>query len=243
MKNPSVKGTGCNGAPVSTMGFQAHEDFEDEGMAAFTESASDDAPPLDWDGREDEIARSSELLETQPMLLRFAAEDADQLICKIAEMRYHARLFIEDARAALTPQLCGLAPEDADVLRGQLVSLLDLMNGAFDSARLLEQFAVSALRDARGENDLPFDAEEARLEICPPEAAPKFKLTPECKTLRRQFFAVAHKAGLITRREVRVARLAAIAGFIGRPIISTGEMTQEEWNSVVYAVEDGRLQW
>lgn len=214
-----------------------HEDFEDEGLAAFIESASDDRPPHDWDGREDEITTP------QPLLLRFAAEDADQLIVKIAEMRYHARLFIEDARAALSPQLCGLAPEDADVLRGQLVALLGLMDGAFDSARLLEQFAVSALRDERGETDLPFDAEEARLEINPPEAAPRFDLSPECKTLRRQFFAVAHKAGLITRREVRVARLAAIAGFIGRPIISTGEMTQEEWNSVVYAIEDGRLQW
>lgn len=76
---------------------------------------------------------------------------------------------------------------------------------------------------------VPFDAEEAALELNPPEdAAPKFELSPECRTLRRQFFAVSHKTGLIMRREVHVARVAAIAGFIGRPLISASEMTQEK---------------
>ena len=214
------------------MDFQAHEDFEDESMAAFNESAADDRAPLDWDGRETEITND------RPMMLRFAAEDADQLVVKLAEMRHLARFFLEDARAALTPQLCGLAPETADSLRTQIAALL----AAMDAARVLEIAAVSALHEVCGDN-FSFDAEEAALEICPPESAPKYKLSVECQTLRRQFFAAAKKVGLITRGEVRVARLAAIAGFVGRSLVSTGELTQAEWNSVVYAVEDGRIQW
>lgn len=217
------------------MEFQAHEDFEDERLAAFFESASDDCPAHDWAGREEEIAQ-------RPMILRFAAEDADQLVVKLAQMRHQSRFFLEDARAALSPQLCALAPEAADVLRGQISALFAAMDAAFDGARVLEITAVSALHDACGDN-FSFDAEEAALEICPPEAAPKIKLTPECQTLRRQFFAAAKGVGLITRGEVRAARLAAIAGFVGRPLATTGELTQAEWNQIVYAVEDGRLQW
>ncbi|HEX8465542.1 MAG TPA: hypothetical protein VF627_13070 [Abditibacterium sp.] len=218
------------------MSYQAHEDFEDERLAAFFESASDEHPPLDWDGREEEITQD------RPMLLRFAAEDADQLIVKIAELRHLARFFLEDARAALTPQLCGLAPETADLLRTQITALLAGMDEAFDGAHALEVAAVSALHEVCGDN-FSFDPEEARLEANPPEATPKFKLSVECQTLRRQFFAAAKNVGLVTRREVRAARLAAIAGFVGRSLVSTGELTQAEWNSIVYAVEDGRLQW
>lgn len=218
------------------MGFQAFEDFEDEGMAAFIESASDNFISEQLADEEDEIT------VLKPMILRFAAEDADQLVVKIAGMRHHARLFAEEARAAMTPQLCGLAPEDADVLRGQLRAALETLDQAFESAHLLERFAVLALREHNGD-DFQFDPEEARLEVNPPEVAPKIKLSPECQTLRRQFFAVAKKVGLVTRTEVRAARLAAVAGFVGRALNSTGDLTQAEWNSVVYAVEDGRIQW
>lgn len=218
------------------MEFLAHEDFEDEGLAAFIESASDG-----WVAEHD---FAEEEITARPMLLRFAAEDGDQLVTKIAEMRYHARLAIEEARAAMSPPLCALAPEDADLLRGQLLALQNLLNETFQSARALEGFAVDALRDLHGvELPAEVDAEEAALELNPPEVAPKIKITVECQTLRRQFFAVAKKMGLITRGEVRVQRLAAVAGFIGRALGSTSEMTKEEWTSVVYAVEDGRLQW
>lgn len=222
------------------MGFHTHEDFEDEGLAAFVESASDDfvAPQRSaWvcdDAEDDEFV-------SRPMSLRFAAEDADQLVVKVAAMRANARLFADDARAAMTPFLCAPAPEDADVLRGQIRVALETLDAAFESAVLLEQFAVAALRE--GDNEFRFDPEEARLELNPIPHAPSAKMTTECRTLQRQFFAKAAERGLITKTSVRVARLAAVAGFIGRVIDSTKDMTQAEWNSCVYAVEDGRLQW
>ncbi len=217
------------------MNSHAFEDFEDEGLAAFIESASDDHIEFFDAVEEDEIT------VIRPMILRFAAEDADQLVINVAGMRHTARLFAQDARAALTPQLCGLAPKASDQLRARLTAALDACEQAFALAVNLEKAAVYAVRE--GVAPVEADDEEIQLEQNPPEVAPKSKLSPECQTLRRQFFAVAKKAGLITRGEVRAARLAAVAGFVGHPLGSTSDLTQAEWNSVVYAVEDGRIQW
>lgn len=219
------------------MDFHTHEDFEDEGLATFVESASDDFAAQQMCDDEEEIT------VCQPMILRFAAEDADQLVLNVAQMRYNARLFASEARAALTPQLCGLAPKASDELRARLFVALDECDRAFSLAVALEKAAVYALREGVAPVEIEADAEEAALEENPPAPEPKYMLSPACQSLRRQFFAVAHQKGLITKQTVRVQRVAAIANFLARPITSTGQMTEEEWTKVVYAIEDGRLQW
>jgi hypothetical protein len=220
------------------MNFQAHEDFEDEGLAAFIESASDDFIEFFDAVEEDEITVS------RPMILRFAAEDADQLVVKIAQMRHSARLFADEARAALSPQLCGLAPKASDQLRARLVAALDACDVSFNLAVNLEKAAVYAVREGVAPVEASDDnPDEAELEANPPAVETKFKMSAACRTLQRQFFAKAAFRGLVTRKEVRPARLAAVAAFVGHPLDSLTQLTQEEWNSCVYAVEDGRIQW
>ncbi len=219
------------------MDVYTHEDFEDEGLATFIESASDDFAAQQMADDEEEIT------VCKPMILRFAAEDADQLVLNVAQMRYNARLFAEDARAALSPQLCGVAPKASDELRAHLLAALDACDRAFGLAVRLEKAAVYALREGVAPVEADDDPEERELEENPPEPEPAHKLTPACQSLRRQFFAVAHQKGLITKTCVRFQRIAAISNFIERPITSTGRMTEEEWTKVVYALEDGRLQW
>jgi len=219
------------------MGFQAHEDFEDEGLATFIESASDDFIADQMADEQDEIT------VCRPMILRFAAEDADQLVVNVAGLRHSARLFAEDARAALSPQLCDIAPKAADQLRARLTVALDACERAFVLSVALEKAAVYALRDQVAPVEADDDPEEMELEQNPPGPEPQYKLTPACQSLRRQFFAVSHQKGLITKTVVRFQRVAAISNFIGRAITSTGQMSEEEWTKVVYAVEDGRLQW
>ncbi len=223
------------GARLHLMDFHAHEDFEDEGLAAFIESASDDYIEFFDAVEEDEIT------VLRPMILRFACEDADQLVVKIAQMRHSARLFAEDARAALSPQLCGLAPKASDKLRAQLVAALDACDVAFALAVALEKAAVYAVRE--GVAPVEADDEEAELEANPPGPKPKVKIAPECQSLRRQFFAASSRVGLITKGTVRAARVAAVSKFIERAITTTDDLTEAEWLSCVYAVEDGRLQW
>ncbi len=220
------------------MSFHAFEDFEDEGLGTFIEAASDDFAAQQMSDDEEEIT------VCRPMILRFAAEDADQLVVNVAGLRHTARLFVEDARAALSPQLCGLAPKASDQLRARLTAALDACEVAFNLAINLEKAAVYALREGiapvEADDD---DPEEVELEENPPGPEPKHKLSPACQSLRRQFFAVAHQKGLITKTVVRFQRVAAISNFIERAITSTGEMSEEEWTKVVYALEDGRLQW
>ena len=215
------------------MGFQAHEDFEDEGLATFIESASDDFAAEQMSDEQEEIT------VCKPMILRFAAEDADQLVIQVAGLRYHARLFIEDARAALSPQLCDIAPKAADELRARLDAALAACERAFTLAVKLEKAAVVALREGAALPEV--DEEEELLEEAPEIV--KSALSPGCQSLRRQFFAVAGKRGLIKKQSVRVQRIAAISNFLGRVIDSTSDLTEAEWTSIVYAVEDGRLQW
>jgi len=219
------------------MGFQAHEDFEDEGLATFIESASDDFIADQMADEQDEIT------VCRPMILRFAAEDADQLVVNVAGLRHSARLFAEDARAALSPQLCDIAPKAADQLRAHLTVALDACERAFVLSVALEKAAVYALCEGVAPVEADDDPEEVELEENPPGPKPKHKLSPACQSLRRQFFAVAHQKGLITKTVVRFQRVAAISNFIERAITSTGEMSEEEWTKVVYALEDGRLQW
>ncbi len=218
-----------------TMSFHAFEDLEDEGLSAFVESASDDFVAF-CDEAEDE-----EIVVSRPMILRLACEDADQLVVKVAGLRYTAGLFAEDARAALSPQLCNMAPKAADQLRARLVAALDACEAAFSLAVALEKAAVYTARE--GVSPVEADEEEAALEANPPGPKPKVKISTQCQTLRRQFFAAAKRVGLVTRTEVRAARLAAVAGFVEHPLNTTDDLTEAEWLSCVYAVEDRRLQW
>ena len=218
------------------MNSHAFEDFEDEGLAAFIESASDDFAAQMMDDEQEEIT------VCRPMILRFAAEDADQLVVNIAGLRHTARLFVEDARAAMTSQLEGIAPKAADQLRARLTAALDACEVAFNLAVRIEKAAVYALREGVAPVEADDDPEEARLEANPPEPD-KVKLSPACQSLRRQFFAASKKVGLITRTEVRVQRIAAISNLVGRALDSTSDLSEEEWTKVVYSVEDGRLQW
>ncbi len=219
----------------SAMGFHAFEDFEDEGLSAFVESASDDFVA-------DELARENdELAVSRPMILRFAAEDADQLVINAAGLRYHARLFVQDARAALSPQLCDLAPKAAEQLRARLQAALDACDVAFDLAVKLEKAAVYTVRE--GVAPVEADDDETELEANPPGPKPKVKIAPECQSLRRQFFAAASRVGLVTKITVRAARVAAVSKFIGRAITTTDDLTEAEWLACVYAVEDRRLEW
>jgi hypothetical protein len=218
-----------------TMSFHAFEDFEDEGLSAFVESASDDFVAFCDD------AENDELVVSRPMILRFACEDADQLVVKLAQMRHSARLFAEDARAALSPPLCDLAPRTADKLRAQIGAALDACDVAFALAVALEKAAVYTVRE--GVAPVEADDEEAELEANPPGPKPKVKIAPECQSLRRQFFAAASRVGLITKTTVRAARVAAVSKFIGRAVATTDDLTEAEWLSCVYAIEDGRLQW
>lgn len=173
------------------------------------------------------------------MILRFASEDADQLVIAAAAARHAARFSLEDALAALTPQLEELAPRAANELRVRVNRILGDLNRAFDLAVKLEKVAVQALRDGAAPPEA--DDEEEALEEAP--ELPRPKLSPGCQSLRRQFFAAAGKRGLITKQTVRAPRLAAISNFLGRTITTTSELSEAEWTSLVYAVEDGRLEW
>ena len=165
--------------------------------------------------------------ETTPLFVaQMRAEDATQLVGKIADLRAQMRLLAADAQSALSPALNDFAPEECERLRADFAEL--------------SRYATLG----EGAHELAiWDAEERELENEPPDAKAPVKLSPACRTLRREFFAAAKKVGLITRHEVRPSRLAAMANFIGRPIASTDEFTQDEWTQIVYATQDGRLEW
>ena len=149
------------------MSFHAHEDFEDEGLGTFIESASDDFAAQQMSDDEEEIT------VCRPMILRFAAEDADQLVVNVAGLRHSARLFIEDARGSLSPQLGELAPKVADQLRARLTAALDACEVAFNLAVTLEKAAVYALREGVAPVEADEDPEEMELEQNPPGPEPK----------------------------------------------------------------------
>lgn len=179
--------------------------------------------------------------ETTPLFVaQMRAEDATQLVGKIADLRAQMRLLAADAQSALSPALNDFAPEECERLRADFAELSRYANALWEGARQLERRATLG----EGAHELAiWDAEERELENEPPDAKAPVKLSPACRTLRREFFAAAKKVGLITRHEVRPSRLAAMANFIGRPIASTDEFTQDEWTQIVYATQDGRLEW
>ena len=87
---------------------------------------------------------------------------------------------------------------------------------------------------------------EAETEAEAPEAeAPRVKIpvSDECHQLRRQFWAVVHKASLSSMDSKRDDRLNAIGAHIGREVDSINRMSAQEWSSTIYAIEDGSLMW
>lgn len=193
-------------------------------------------------GERFESASDEEITLAQPNFLQRAYEDADGLYGKTAS----ARNLIKDALRELSIEVRAFSPVLADQLFCELLHALMATRAVHATASQLYDEIGFALSPPAGEEAEfePFVAvEEIAVEAPQVEASQQVVLSPECFSLRRQFFAAAGKARLPITAKSRAARLAALAAFVGRPLESSNHLSKTEWIRVVNAVEDGRLSW
>ena len=205
--------------------------------------------------------RGAEVPFSQPHLALLRAEDAAALVAHTAKLRRQILRLSSAATGTLSRELCDLSPQRATQISLTLISMNNTASLICDMARGLDELAREAhaacYQSARpshrcaaprpadvGENETARDDDAPDVEAAPvPVARPKVPVSDECAKLRRQFWAVAHKVALSSLEAKRDDRLAAIATHIDRPLDSINQMSPSEWNSVIYAMEDGSLTW
>lgn len=200
---------------------------------------------------------------SQPHLVLLRAEDAAALVAHTAKLRRQLLRLSSAATGDLSRELCDLSPRRATQISLTLITLNNTMNLVCDWARELDELARDAhaacyepARPSRREAARPADVSEdetARDDDDAGEAGapaspaladrPKVPVSDECNRLRRQFWAVVHKAGLSSLESRRDERIGAIGDYLGHPLDSINRMTPEEWSATIYAIEDGRLGW